>query len=100
MRTPAGPVTTSGSTADCAAAARRVQPRVQPPSPRPSGLRADSASFLSERQCIVSFSAVQAESASQRSVSAHTASHDPPVTLPPLHLASGVELLAGDAKPP
>src|SRR5262245_57277892 len=63
-------------------------------------LRTDSASFLSERQRIVSFSAFQADSASPRSVSAHTASRDPPVTLPPLHLASGGELLAGDAKPP
>src|SRR5262249_42336607 len=57
-------------------------------------------SAVSERQRIVSFSAFQADSASPRFVSAHTASRDPPVILPPLHLASGVELLAGDAKPP
>jgi hypothetical protein len=63
-------------------------------------LRTDSPSFLSERQRIVSFSAFQADSALPRFVSAHTASRDPPVTLPSLHLASGVELLAGDAKPP
>src|SRR5262252_678625 len=63
-------------------------------------LRTDSASFLSERQRIVSFSAFQADSASPRFVAAQSASRDPPVTHPPLHLASGVELLAGDAKPP
>src|SRR5262249_17247545 len=63
-------------------------------------VRPDSASFLSERQRIVSFSAFRADSASPRFVSAHPASRDPPVPLPPLHLASGVELLAGDAKPP
>ena len=50
-------------------------------------LRTDSASFLSERQRIVPFSAFQSDRASPRLVSAHTASHDPPVTLPPLHLA-------------
>jgi hypothetical protein len=63
-------------------------------------VRTDSASFLSERQRIVSISAFQADSASPRFVSAQSASRDPPVTLPPLHPASGVELLAGDAKPP
>src|SRR5215813_12420688 len=63
-------------------------------------VRTDSASFLSERQRIVSFSAFQADSASPRFVSAQSASRDPPVILPPLHLASGVELLAGNAKPP
>src|SRR6516162_3838422 len=63
-------------------------------------MRTDSALFLSERQRIVSFSAFQADSASPRFVSAQSASRDPPVILPPLHLASGVELLAGDAKPP
>src|SRR5215470_5465819 len=63
-------------------------------------LRTDGASFLSERQRIVSFSAFQSDSASPRFVSAHTASRDPPVTLSPLHLASGGELLACDAKPP
>src|SRR5262249_35296594 len=57
-------------------------------------------SAVSERQRIVSFSAFQADSASPRFVSAQSASRDPPVTLPPLHLASGGELLAGDAKPP
>src|SRR5262249_20609805 len=56
-------------------------------------------SAVSERQRIVSFSAFQADSASPRFVSAHTASRDPPVTLPPRHLASGAELLPGDAKP-
>src|SRR5262249_55583485 len=65
----------------------------------PLHLRTDSASFLSERQRIVSFSAFQANSAWPRFVSAHIASRDPPVTLPPLHQASGVELLAGEAKP-
>ena len=54
----------------------------------PDYLRTDSASFLSERQRILSFSAFQADSASPRFVSAHTASRDPPVTLPPLHLLS------------
>src|SRR5215510_9099760 len=63
-------------------------------------LRTDSASFLSERQRFVSFSAFQADSASPRFVSAQSASRDPPVTLPPLHPASGGELLAGDSKPP
>lgn len=56
-------------------------------------MRTDSTSFLSERQRIVSFSAFQAGSASPRFVSAHTASRDPLVTLPPLHLASAVEYL-------
>jgi hypothetical protein len=63
-------------------------------------VRTDSASFLSERQRIVSSSALQAGSASPRFVSAQSASRDPPVTLPPLHVASGVELLAGDANHP
>jgi hypothetical protein len=63
-------------------------------------MRTDSALFLSERQRIVSFSAFQADSASPRVVSAQSASRDPPVIVPPRHMASGVGLLAGDAKPP
>src|SRR6516225_5888199 len=70
------------------------------PRGRVGWVRTDSASFLSERQRIVSFSGCQADSASSRFVSAQSASRDPPVILPPLHLESGVELLASDAKPP
>src|SRR5262249_50600616 len=57
-------------------------------------LRTDSASFLSERQRVVSFSAFQADSASPRFASAHTASRGPPVTLPPLHLLSVAQRFA------
>jgi hypothetical protein len=49
-------------------------------------LRTDSASFLSDRQRIVSLSAFQADSASLRSVSARTISGDPSVTLPVFRL--------------
>src|SRR5262245_951983 len=68
--------------------------------PAASSVRTESASFLSQRERIVSFSAFRADSASPRFVSAQSASRDPPVTLPPLHFASGGELLAGNAKPP
>ena len=63
-------------------------------------MRTDSASILSERQRIVLFSALRADSASRRFVSARSASRDSPVILPPLHLASDVDLLASDAKHP
>jgi len=59
---------------------------VSPPGDHPY-LRTDSASFLSDRQRIVSLSAFEADIASPRSVSAHTVSTNPPLTLPPLHLA-------------
>jgi hypothetical protein len=59
--------------------------------PQGEYVRTGSASFLSERQRIVSFSAFQADSASPCFVSAHTATRDAPVTLPPLHLTEARE---------